>query len=86
MTWRHCRCCDEVADAETLIKYGVRACAHPKCFLRKHGVAGLDRLTLHGLESFPVLALRGHVADPVAFLGNAIENRKARMVARRSHA
>lgn len=42
--WRVCRSCCDHDDTDALVKYGTRDYAHPVCYFKRHGEAGIARL------------------------------------------
>jgi hypothetical protein len=44
MMFRECRFCHETTLDSELVKYGIRHYAHATCYLKTHGVKGVDRL------------------------------------------
>lgn len=72
-----CRVCGEQEINGSMIKYGVRHYAHPKCGLEKWGVEFLDRLHGWQLDAFPALvAKRAGLLD--ALMERALNARQAR--------
>ena len=50
-----CRLCGVMEDAGSMVKYGVRHHAHPKCAMQKWGSAFFDRLHDWQIMNFPAL-------------------------------
>lgn len=54
---RMCRFCQNHAPEGKLVRYGVRAYAHPVCLFRRRGEAGIRALHAWQIEQLPVIPL-----------------------------
>ena len=72
-----CRFCGEWGFQDDLVKYGTRHYAHANCYLAKRGLEGLETLSLHQLETFPVLMLKPYTNDPIGHMEGILARRRA---------